>query len=314
VRGQFVLPVLRSQYDHQEDEVFLLTTMARLWLAGVEIDWNGFYAQQQRRRIPLPTYPFERQRYWIETDRQASKTAREKESDGKVRREPDIADWFYVPVWKQSKPVLGKRGGTAIEPGWRWLALVDGSPLCSRVVRELRVRGESVTVVSAGAEFGQTGVDAYTLDPSSRHDYDRLLDELSVEGALPNRVVHFWNLSPPSQQRSRAERAETLLDQGLFALLYLTQALEERDAEKVRILVIASGMLKVTGEEPLIPENATLTGPCRIIEQEYAQIGCRGIDVVLPPAGSAQEKDLAGKIILEIAQDSADSLVAYRGG
>jgi acyl transferase domain-containing protein len=33
-------------------------------LAGGEIDWAGFYANEQR--LPLPTYPFERQRYWIE--------------------------------------------------------------------------------------------------------------------------------------------------------------------------------------------------------------------------------------------------------
>jgi acyl transferase domain-containing protein len=46
--------------------VFLLNTLGQLWLAGIEIDWSKFYAGQQRYRVPLPTYPFERQRYWIE--------------------------------------------------------------------------------------------------------------------------------------------------------------------------------------------------------------------------------------------------------
>ncbi|MBC6421533.1 MAG: hypothetical protein GDA38_08235 [Hormoscilla sp. SP12CHS1] len=45
---------------------FLLNTLGQLWLAGIPVDWSGFYTSTQHRRLPLPTYPFERQRYWIE--------------------------------------------------------------------------------------------------------------------------------------------------------------------------------------------------------------------------------------------------------
>ena len=44
----------------------LLTALGRLWLAGVQVDWRGFYRHERRSRWPLPTYPFERRRYWIE--------------------------------------------------------------------------------------------------------------------------------------------------------------------------------------------------------------------------------------------------------
>lgn len=44
----------------------MLEALGRLWLAGATIDWMGFYQHETRRRIPLPTYPFERQRYWVE--------------------------------------------------------------------------------------------------------------------------------------------------------------------------------------------------------------------------------------------------------
>ncbi|HVT59904.1 MAG TPA: amino acid adenylation domain-containing protein [Thermoanaerobaculia bacterium] len=44
----------------------LLAALGRLWLAGVTIDWPRFSAHETRRRLPLPTYPFERQRYWLE--------------------------------------------------------------------------------------------------------------------------------------------------------------------------------------------------------------------------------------------------------
>jgi phthiocerol/phenolphthiocerol synthesis type-I polyketide synthase E len=62
---QIVLTSTRHPQEHQSDVEVLLTTLGRLWLAGVEINWSEFYRPQQPARVPLPTYPFERQRYWI---------------------------------------------------------------------------------------------------------------------------------------------------------------------------------------------------------------------------------------------------------
>jgi acyl transferase domain-containing protein len=44
----------------------ILGKIGELWLAGCEIDWDKYYSGQKRVRVPLPTYPFERKRYWIE--------------------------------------------------------------------------------------------------------------------------------------------------------------------------------------------------------------------------------------------------------
>ena len=63
---QVLLTSVRHPQENQSDVAFLLTALGKLWLAGVKIDWSGFYAQEQRQRLPLPTYPFERQRYWID--------------------------------------------------------------------------------------------------------------------------------------------------------------------------------------------------------------------------------------------------------
>lgn len=44
----------------------VLTALGKLWLTGVSVDWAAFYKHERRFRVPLPTYPFERQRHWIE--------------------------------------------------------------------------------------------------------------------------------------------------------------------------------------------------------------------------------------------------------
>ncbi|HEY4594294.1 MAG TPA: beta-ketoacyl synthase N-terminal-like domain-containing protein, partial [Thermoanaerobaculia bacterium] len=66
VADRAVLSALRHELDRQPDQRFLLQTLGRLWLSGAEIDWAGFHGDERRRRVPLPAYPFERQRYWIQ--------------------------------------------------------------------------------------------------------------------------------------------------------------------------------------------------------------------------------------------------------
>ncbi|ODG98640.1 hypothetical protein A4S05_08315 [Nostoc sp. KVJ20] len=63
---QLVVNCLPHVQEEQSDFAYLLQALGRLWLFGVEIDWSGFYLHQQPLRLPLPTYPFERQRYWID--------------------------------------------------------------------------------------------------------------------------------------------------------------------------------------------------------------------------------------------------------
>jgi len=48
------------------DQATLMRAVGALWLAGVEVDAERFFRHEKRRRVALPTYPFERQRYWIE--------------------------------------------------------------------------------------------------------------------------------------------------------------------------------------------------------------------------------------------------------
>jgi phthiocerol/phenolphthiocerol synthesis type-I polyketide synthase E len=61
-----ILSTVRHPLESNSDVAFILNTVGRLWLAQVEIDWAGFYKNECRHRIPLPTYPFQRKRYWID--------------------------------------------------------------------------------------------------------------------------------------------------------------------------------------------------------------------------------------------------------
>ena len=61
-----VVASMRHPQEQIPDIVSLLNAAGQLWIPGVSIDWNALHAGEMPRRVSLPTYPFERQRYWIE--------------------------------------------------------------------------------------------------------------------------------------------------------------------------------------------------------------------------------------------------------
>ena len=73
VRKQFAaerpctaVPSLAETHLDNAEWITMLFALGTLWQNGVSVDWDAFYAHEDRRRIPLPTYAFERQRYWVE--------------------------------------------------------------------------------------------------------------------------------------------------------------------------------------------------------------------------------------------------------
>ena len=83
------------------DLTSVLTAAGRLWLAGVPISWTGLFAGERRRKVPLPTYPFQRQRFLVEPVESVALSA------------PATVD---APVWRRvragaaSRAERGRRG------------------------------------------------------------------------------------------------------------------------------------------------------------------------------------------------------------
>ena len=71
------LPSLRQGREEWRE---LLTSLATLYARGTEVDWPGFDRDYSRRKVTLPTYPFQRERYWMETPAPAPPKRTEKES------------------------------------------------------------------------------------------------------------------------------------------------------------------------------------------------------------------------------------------
>ena len=60
------VPTLADSAEDNADWTAFLGALGQLWACGAEVDWQSFFIEERRRRVALPTYPFEPKRYWIE--------------------------------------------------------------------------------------------------------------------------------------------------------------------------------------------------------------------------------------------------------
>ena len=305
--GRIVLASLRHPQDPQPDVAFVLTTLGQLWLAGVRVDWAGFYIHERRRRLPLPTYPFERQRYWLDPQRLADLP------QSAANKQPDMADWFYLPLWKESVPPM-VAGAEALMERKRWLLMTDTYGVGAQITQRLEQAGQEVLTVVVGEGFARLGDRTYTVHPRQRADYVALFEDLQAQDKLPRMIIHLWTLTPDQPARSEPESLETAQSAGFYSLVFLAQALARQQiGEPLQIVVVSTNIQAVSDETLLHPEKATILGPCTVIPQEYPQIACRSIDIPFPTIGTRQATRTIDLLVAECAATAPDPIVAYRG-
>ncbi len=308
---QTVLASMRHPYDQQSETAFLLTTAGRLWQEGISIDGALFYANQRRHRIPLPTYPFERQRYWVEPYQhgERGKDVTDELIPGKRAK---IADWFYIPAWKRTLPC--RRVAAPATHTHCWLIFVDGYGLGTRLAEVLEQGGQDVVLVRMSEHFSKITDRAYTLNAERGEDYAALLKELSLQGRVPQKIVHCWSLTPAAPPQRGISLFKRVQSSGYYSLLFLGQALEVVKISTPLDITVISNYLYDTGHtEVFYPEKATLLGPCMVLPQEYQQVRCRCIDIALPKPESYWMERLLEQLVAEMNSSLIDLSVVYRG-
>ena len=295
----------RRQSGASED-LLLHEALGKLWEAGCQVDWRGYHAGEKRRRVSLPTYPFERRRYCVEPAPQPVP-----DQPRTVHRTADPSDWTYVPIWKQSPLPPPDSHSTHREPK-NWLVFSETGAIGDRLAAELRARGDTVVSVYRGEEFQRLSEAVYRIHPSSFADYVALFREFESLELAPSHLVHLWSLSAsPGQGKERGFHRQQ--EQGFYSLLYLAQLLgRQRAPTAARLDVITNHLHEIGGREPLCPAKATLLGPCAVIPQEYPHVFCRSMDIELPAADRLPS--LLEQLLHELDHEGIDPVLAFRGG
>ena len=297
-KGRQILSSLRHPDEQHEDTHFVLETLARLWLYGAAINWPAIHHSERRHKVALPTYPFERQRYWIDPPSSVpAKPARTTHGSPNVKM--DIADWLYAPSWRRT---VGPDSVEEHAPGSSWLVLADAT-VGPALIEQLESEGCDVVHVVPGGRFDRVSERAYTLDPTRRADYEALAQQLRDLEQTPRYVAHLWGITTTGLDFEASQQL------GFYSLIFLMQTLAPTSAPvSLRVLVASCGTQAVLGGDRIVPAAATSQGLCRVIPQEYLNVACCHVDLENATTG------VASSLIAELRAGCQDAVVAYRRG
>ncbi len=298
--GGGIVHSMRHPDDGESDQAFMLRMFGALWQAGGVSDFRPYWDGERRQRLALPTYSFDHARYWVEPGDEVF-------SEGNVaglKREEDIAHWFYQPVWRRA----GRLPDTAPERTQQRIMVVgDGQE--ARALAS-RIEGRAAVIrATRGAELAPAD-HGFSLPLDQAEAWADLLAGAAQSNELPTDVVVFV------EGDSTADPVESVF-QPLFALV---KAVADEDPEEgMTITVVTRGLFAVGAETVADPGQALALGPVGVANRELRSVEARLVDL---EAGSGSAGNWLASLEREILvraagdpdEETGDAVIALRNG
>ena len=173
-------------------------TLGRLWMTGVAIDWERYYENERRHRTVLPTYSFERKRYWPDAPQGIASTTQ----PAAHASAPSCGE--YVPAATGSITTQPVVSSAVVPPP----SVEPSVPRKERLLTEVRalmqeLSGYDLTGVDASADLLELGLDSLLLTQAAQLiqrkfsvqvSFRQLMEELSSLDAIAS---HLDRVMPP---------------------------------------------------------------------------------------------------------------------
>jgi acyl transferase domain-containing protein len=303
------LPSLRPEGDWNQ----ILHSLGQLYVRGVPIDWDGLHRTSRPRRVALPTYPFQRQRHWVDREyprsglREVTATPPPEKRQRVTRQRAGEA--LYELVWREAAHPA-RDDSTA--SGARWIVFEGRCRRGSVLAQKLAAAGDQCIIVVPGERFRKIAADAYEINPADSADYRQLLEAVAAEGVSIRGIVHLGSLDaagasgPMAEQLAAGSTSES-------ALLLAQALIGSTLADTPRLwLVTAGGVAAGRNAEstPLSIAQAIVWGLGRVFALEHPDSWGGIVD--LSPAGDA-DADIDA-LARELQSPTEEDQIAYRAG
>ena len=274
-----LVTVPHPQAPRPADE-FALEAVGKLWQLGVDIDWRAFHGGVTRRRVPLPTYAFQRQSYWIEPGAVLGHEGVLRGASEPVppTRLPE-SDWVRQPKFRtQDLPATVR----AVAAGdWVCIGGQAARDFADAVTAD---GGRAIALADVGGDSAAWGR-AFEAAKAAHGGLGRIL------------------FASPLEQGDGVALTRTLL--ALWQGLGRTGL-----ASGVRFLSVTHGAARVASEAMRWPGQGAVAGFLRVAEREYDGARTRSCDLDTAQLDAASIAALRR----EIEADDVTLQVALRGG
>ncbi|MCP5032360.1 MAG: acyltransferase domain-containing protein, partial [Actinomycetia bacterium] len=324
IEGATATPTMRHPQQDRSDQLVALEAVARLWTSGIDLDWEAVQGTAEGRRIPLPTYPFERERAWLPPQRHVLALPQFGPQTGAAtglsQREP-IDRWLYAPSWRR-EPALDRARDEGVT-----VVLAPAGPAGDALNDQLGQESDLVTI-RPGAGFERADGRSFIVDPSTDDDLAQVFATLSEEGIPVGRLVQAWLADPaPDPPSTGAEGGagggeiedlddlERALALGVHATLACARGLSSLSrARPIRLDLVTAGGFSVLGDEVIRPEATALRGPAKVIPLEYTGLSTRLIDMATGLSDEADRQAVLDELRTRAGTMVSDEVIALRHG
>jgi len=271
-----------------------LIRLAQAWVSGARVDWSLLHGDARPNRIPLPTYPFAKDRCWFpvldETGvHDAPQPPPAEKTEPLSQPGAEFENIYFRTAWVEKK-ITG-----STQPLRKPMVLFD----TAEIRRDLLAKriNTDVVLVKPGLSYRRQNEHTFTVDPNCPDDYKNLIKALSRFDPAPRHFIHLWSQGPFSETVKDLHRQ---IERGLFSVFHLCRAMmDEKIADPANILYLFKA-----GEDAIEPQHAAMGGFLKTLNQENPRIRCK--TVALPKLSM-----LTDIVPLEF-QDTSDMEIRYR--
>ncbi|MEO8382098.1 MAG: SDR family NAD(P)-dependent oxidoreductase [Acidobacteriota bacterium] len=260
-----------------------LEKLARLWVLGVSVDWALMERAVVPARVSIPTYPFEKERYWVEQGPAASALLLPTSvpDRGKIaaKKVEEKQRTYYTPQWVPEALSSAEHASGVVGP----ILLLDSTDDLFTALKarcESEGRGEAIVLVQPGPSFMQAGPDVYVIDADAADPLQPLFQSLEERGIVPRVVIHHARPCPPESR----EEVEREVRSGLQTLLGFCQTMMIRHPAPLRILSVFSG------EDRPAPLGAAMGGFVKTLTLENPRYLAKAVEIQRAQERSGTEK------------------------
>ncbi|EPY14024.1 type I polyketide synthase [Paenibacillus alvei] len=283
---------MQALRDHSSPKKSLLQQIGELYLRGADVNWEILTEEDKPYKIPLPSYPFARDRCWVKNaDHSFEHITAEKDTK-----------YLYSINWITEHLPLDQENMEIDDV----LVIKDESDhmLTQSLVTKLRMDGIRVVEAVIGRKFDQLNNESFIIS-NQAEDYQKLIEYVNSQYNISH-ILHMSALG--NKEIHTLEQLSESQNKGVYSLFHLTQAmLKKNNNRNTALIIFTQNLHSANGEEPVIhPEFSTLSGLGKVLSQEYSHIICKAVDI--------DDSTTIDPVILELSQFTKQYQCAYREG
>jgi phthiocerol/phenolphthiocerol synthesis type-I polyketide synthase E len=293
-RAKQIISSLSHPKDERADDESLLEAAGRLWLAGVPVDWRGLHAGAEPARVALPTYPFERERHWVDGAAQAIVAK-------PVLQEKEVSDWLFTPTWTRDASPERK----SQVPSGPWIVMARPGMVAEVLLAELVSAGADPIFVEISDSFAAVSDAHFKVRQDQSEDMSAMARRAGAKYGSVRGAIYLWAATSKPMEDAEA---------GYHALVLLSDNLQlVSEGRDVSLVVATFGAQSVVDESVNDITAALALGPVLVLPTETPGLTARIVDF---EARSDVEgvAMVAHSLMKEVTGSDAENMIAWRRG